>query len=106
MILNRKLSHPKLVQLYGVCTHHKPLYVVTEFMENGCLLNYLRQRRGKLGRDILLSMCQDVCEGMEYLERNSFIHRDLVSTIGFLRFLTNTCSKEHVVALYGTLCVL
>uniref|UniRef100_A0A8C0BWF4 Tyrosine-protein kinase n=1 Tax=Buteo japonicus TaxID=224669 RepID=A0A8C0BWF4_9AVES len=74
-----KLSHPKLVQLYGVCTHHKPLYVVTEFMENGCLLNYLQQRRGKLGRDVLLSMCQDVCEGMEYLERNSFIHRDLAA---------------------------
>ncbi|NWQ86059.1 TXK kinase, partial [Burhinus bistriatus] len=74
-----KLSHPKLVQLYGVCTHHKPLYVVTEFMENGCLLNYLRQRRGKLSRDMLLSMCQDVCEGMEYLERNSFIHRDLAA---------------------------
>ncbi|KAK2513680.1 hypothetical protein Q9233_015356 [Columba guinea] len=74
-----KLSHPKLVQLYGVCTHHKPLYVVTEFMENGCLLNYLRQRRGKLSRDVLLSMCLDVCEGMEYLERNGFIHRDLAA---------------------------
>ncbi|NXY84182.1 TXK kinase, partial [Alcedo cyanopectus] len=74
-----KLCHPNLVQLYGVCIHHKPLYVVTEFMENGCLLNYLRQRRGKLGRDALLSMCQDVCEGMEYLERNSFIHRDLAA---------------------------
>ncbi|XP_005232165.2 tyrosine-protein kinase TXK isoform X2 [Falco peregrinus] len=74
-----KLSHPKLVQLYGVCTRHRPLYVVTEFMENGCLLNYLRQRRGKLGRDMLLSVCQDVCEGMEYLERNGFIHRDLAA---------------------------
>ncbi|NWH59111.1 TXK kinase, partial [Geococcyx californianus] len=74
-----KLSHPKLVQLYGVCTHHKPLYVVSEFMENGCLLNYLQQRQGKLSRDMLLSMCQDVCEGMEYLERNCFIHRDLAA---------------------------
>ncbi|XP_071599710.1 tyrosine-protein kinase TXK-like [Heliangelus exortis] len=74
-----KLSHPKLVQLYGVCTQHKPLYVVTEFMENGCLLSYLRQRRRKLGTHMLLSMCQDVCEGMEYLERNSFIHRDLAA---------------------------
>uniref|UniRef100_A0A8B9PV26 non-specific protein-tyrosine kinase n=1 Tax=Apteryx owenii TaxID=8824 RepID=A0A8B9PV26_APTOW len=73
------LSHPKLVQLYGVCTHHRPLYVVTEFMENGCLLNYLRQRRGKLSRDVLLGMCQDVCEGMQYLEKNRFIHRDLAA---------------------------
>jgi len=102
-ILNRKLSHPKLVQLYGVCTCQKPLYVVTEFMENGCLLNYLRQRRGKLSRDVLLSMCQDVCEGMEHLERNSFIHRDLVSTIGFLKFLVNAGSIEHAAAFYGTL---
>ncbi|XP_039398012.1 tyrosine-protein kinase TXK-like isoform X4 [Mauremys reevesii] len=74
-----KLSHSKLVQLYGVCIQHKPLYIVTEFMENGCLLNYLRQRQGRLNKEMLLSMCQDVCEGMEYLERNRFIHRDLAA---------------------------
>lgn len=74
-----KLSHPKLVQLYGVCTQQKPLYIVTEFMENGCLLNYLRDRKGKLRKEMLLSMCQDISEGMEYLERNCFIHRDLAA---------------------------
>ncbi|XP_068961288.1 tyrosine-protein kinase Tec isoform X2 [Petaurus breviceps papuanus] len=74
-----KLTHPKLVQLYGVCTQQRPIYIVTEFMECGCLLNFLRQRHGHFSRDVLLSMCQDVCEGMEYLERNSFIHRDLAA---------------------------
>lgn len=74
-----KLTHPKLVQLYGVCTQQKPIYIVTEFMEHGCLLNYLRQKRGHFNKDTLLTMCQDVCEGMEYLERNSFIHRDLAA---------------------------
>ncbi|XP_075786577.1 tyrosine-protein kinase Tec isoform X4 [Pelodiscus sinensis] len=74
-----KLTHPKLVQLYGVCTQQKPIYIVTEFMEHGCLLNYLRQKRGHLNKDMLLTVCQDVCEGMEYLERNSFIHRDLAA---------------------------
>ncbi|XP_032708100.1 tyrosine-protein kinase Tec isoform X3 [Lontra canadensis] len=74
-----KLTHPKLVQLYGVCTQQKPIYIVTEFMERGCLLNFLRQRQGHFSRDVLLSMCQDVCEGMDYLERNSFIHRDLAA---------------------------
>ncbi|XP_030892051.1 tyrosine-protein kinase TXK [Leptonychotes weddellii] len=77
--LNRRLSHPRLVQLYGVCIQQKPLYIVTEFMENGCLLNYLRDRRGTLTNEMLLSMCQDTCEGMEYLERNCFIHRDLAA---------------------------
>ncbi|XP_030048498.1 tyrosine-protein kinase TXK [Microcaecilia unicolor] len=74
-----KLSHPKLVQLYGVCIKNKPLYIVTEFMVKGCLLNYLQQRKGRLRKGLLLSMCQDVCEGMEYLERNGFIHRDLAA---------------------------
>ncbi|XP_063313999.1 tyrosine-protein kinase Tec isoform X1 [Pelobates fuscus] len=74
-----KFTHPKLVQLYGVCTQHRPIYIVTEFMEQGCLLNYLRQKNGQFSRDLLLSMCQDVCEGMTYLEENNFIHRDLAT---------------------------
>lgn len=76
----RKLCHPKLVQLYGVCLQQRPLLIVAEFMENGCLLNFLRQRVGALKESGLLSMCQDVCEGMEYLEAHSFIHRDLVGS--------------------------
>ncbi|KAM9329494.1 tyrosine-protein kinase Tec [Gastrophryne carolinensis] len=74
-----KLTHPKLVQLYGVCTAKRPIYIVTEFMEHGCLLNYLRQRQGQFNADILLSMCQDVCEAMNYLENDNFIHRDLAA---------------------------
>ena len=75
----RRLCHPKLVQLYGVSLQKRPLLIVAEFMENGCLLNFLRQRGGGLRQVWLLSMCQDVCEGMEYLEAHKFIHRDLVS---------------------------
>uniref|UniRef100_A0A3Q4BAP9 Tyrosine-protein kinase n=1 Tax=Mola mola TaxID=94237 RepID=A0A3Q4BAP9_MOLML len=74
-----KLSHPKLVQLYGVCSHQKPIYIVTEFMEHGCLLNFLRQWQGSFSLGSLLSICLDVSEGMEHLEANSFIHRDLAA---------------------------
>ncbi|XP_033465340.1 tyrosine-protein kinase TXK isoform X1 [Epinephelus lanceolatus] len=74
-----RLCHPKLVQLYGVCLQQRPLLIVAEFMENGCLLNFLRQRSRALKEAWLLSMCQDVCEGMEYLETQSFIHRDLAA---------------------------
>ncbi|KAJ8008538.1 hypothetical protein DPEC_G00105920 [Dallia pectoralis] len=73
-----RLCHPKLVQLYGVCTQQRPMCIVTEFLDNGCLLNYLRQG-GSTSRTWLLSACQDACEGMEYLETHSFIHRDLAA---------------------------
>ncbi|XP_061921831.1 tyrosine-protein kinase Tec isoform X1 [Entelurus aequoreus] len=78
--LMMKLSHPKLVQLYGVCSQQRPIYIVTEFMEHGCLLDFLQRRRGTFSPASLLSICLDVCEGMQHLESNSFIHRDLVSS--------------------------
>ncbi|KAF7647667.1 hypothetical protein LDENG_00168640 [Lucifuga dentata] len=48
-------------------------------MELGCLLNFLRHQRGSFSVGSLLSMCQDVGEGMEHLESNGFIHRDLAA---------------------------
>ncbi|XP_008289064.1 tyrosine-protein kinase Tec isoform X1 [Stegastes partitus] len=74
-----RLSHPKLVQLYGVCSQQRPIYIVTEFMEHGCLLNYLRQQRGSFSLGSMLSISLDVSEGMEHLEANGFIHRDLAA---------------------------
>lgn len=53
--------------------------LVFEFMENGCLSDYLRDRKGSLSQDIRLGMCLDVSEGMAYLESSNFIHRDLVN---------------------------
>ncbi|KAF3837531.1 hypothetical protein F7725_004995 [Dissostichus mawsoni] len=37
------------------------------------------QRRGSFSLESLLSISLDVCEGMEHLEANGFIHRDLAS---------------------------
>ncbi|XP_035266193.1 tyrosine-protein kinase ITK/TSK isoform X1 [Anguilla anguilla] len=74
-----KLSHSKLVQLYGVCTQRAPMCLLFEFMEHGCLSDYLRGNRGSLPRETLLGMCLDVCEGMAYLESANFIHRDLAA---------------------------
>uniref|UniRef100_A0A6J0VEI6 Tyrosine-protein kinase n=1 Tax=Pogona vitticeps TaxID=103695 RepID=A0A6J0VEI6_9SAUR len=74
-----KLSHPKLVQLHGVCMQQAPMCLVFEFMENGCLSDYLKRQRGSSSKEDLLGMCQDVCEGMAYLEQASVIHRDLAA---------------------------
>uniref|UniRef100_A0A673BRW5 Tyrosine-protein kinase n=1 Tax=Sphaeramia orbicularis TaxID=375764 RepID=A0A673BRW5_9TELE len=111
-----RLSHCKLVQLYGVCTQHAPMCLVFEFMENGALSDYLRARKGQLSQDTMLGMCLDVSEGMAYLESSNFIHRDLaarnclvsknnevkVSDFGMTRFVlddqytSSQCSKFPV----------
>ncbi|XP_054834386.1 tyrosine-protein kinase ITK/TSK [Eublepharis macularius] len=74
-----KLSHPKLVQLHGVCMQQDPMCLVFEYMEYGCLSDYLKRQRGSFSKEDLLGMCQDVCEGMAYLEQVSIIHRDLAA---------------------------
>ncbi|XP_075234447.1 tyrosine-protein kinase Btk29A isoform X2 [Lycorma delicatula] len=76
-----KLQHQNLVQLYGVCSKHRPIYIVTEYMKHGSLLNYLRRHETTLGGNVglLLDMCIQVCKGMAYLERQNYIHRDLAA---------------------------
>ncbi|KAL6033456.1 hypothetical protein STEG23_020271 [Scotinomys teguina] len=74
-----KLSHPKLVKFYGVCSKKYPIYIVTEYITNGCLLNYLKSHGKGLETSQLLEMCYDVCEGMAFLESHQFIHRDLAA---------------------------
>lgn len=74
-----KLSHSKLVQLYGVCTQRSQMCLVFEFMEKGALSDYLQARKGRLSQDSLLGMCLDVSEGMAYLESSNLIHRDLAA---------------------------
>ncbi|KAM9127262.1 tyrosine-protein kinase BTK isoform 1-T1 [Pangshura tecta] len=73
------LSHEKLVQLYGVCTKQRPIFIITEYMAKGCLLSYLRETRGRFQPSELLEMCKDICEAMEYLESKQFLHRDLAA---------------------------
>ncbi|XP_052793360.1 tyrosine-protein kinase Tec-like isoform X2 [Mya arenaria] len=76
-----QLSHPNLVQLYGVVTKSKPLIIVTELMQYGALLTYLKRHKTRLINKVstLLDTCIQVCAAMEYLEGRSFIHRDLAA---------------------------
>ncbi|XP_052630085.1 cytoplasmic tyrosine-protein kinase BMX [Harpia harpyja] len=74
-----KLNHPKLVRLYGVCSKSYPIYLVTEYMPNGCLLRYLRSHGKELQPLQLLEICYDVCDAMAFLESCQFIHRDLAA---------------------------
>ncbi|KAG7279324.1 hypothetical protein CRUP_019020 [Coryphaenoides rupestris] len=57
-----------------------PIYIVTEFLANGCLLTFLKEGLKQHPTNIqLLEMCKDVAEGMAYLESNQYLHRDLAA---------------------------
>ncbi|XP_012683768.1 megakaryocyte-associated tyrosine-protein kinase isoform X2 [Clupea harengus] len=74
-----KLQHKNLVRLLGVILHNG-LYIVTELMDKGNLVNFLRTRgRSQISTGQLMRFALDVCEGMEYLESKKLVHRDLAA---------------------------
>ena len=77
--LMKKLRHPKLIQLYAVCTKEDPIYIITELMKHGSLLEFLRGDGRLLKHPQLIDMCAQVACGMAYLEEQNYIHRDLAA---------------------------
>ena len=78
--LMKKLRHPKLIQLYAVCIKEEPIYIITEFMKHGSLLEYLRSSDGRsLKLPQLVDIGAQVAAGMAYLEEQCYIHRNLAA---------------------------
>lgn len=75
----KRLRHPKLIQLYAVCTQDEPIFIVTELMHNGSLLEYLQGKGRVLTLPQLIDIAVQVATGMAYLESQNYIHRDLAA---------------------------
>ncbi|XP_066219026.1 ephrin type-A receptor 1 [Saccopteryx leptura] len=98
-----QFNHPHILHLEGVVTKRKPIMIITEFMENGALDAFLREREDQLVPGQLVAMLLGIASGMTYLSHHNYVHRDLaarnilvsqslcckVSDFGLTRLLNN-----------------
>ncbi|XP_023696952.2 tyrosine-protein kinase HCK [Paramormyrops kingsleyae] len=76
--LMKTLQHDKLVRLHAVVTKEEPIYIITEFMEKGSLLDFLKSNEGnQVPFPKLIDFSAQIAEGMAYIEKCNYIHRDL-----------------------------
>ncbi|XP_045581263.2 tyrosine-protein kinase Btk [Procambarus clarkii] len=74
-----ELQHPNLVQLLGVCCQDNSSYIVTEHLPMGSLLFFLRNNESVFlnKTSVLLSMSEQVCSALAYMNSRHLIHRNV-----------------------------
>jgi serine/threonine protein kinase len=71
-----QFDHENVIHLIGVVTEREPIMIITEFMENKSLDQFVRAYEGQLDTMQLLAMLKGIASGMHYLtELKAYVHR-------------------------------
>ena len=91
--------HPHLTRLLAVTTDPSGRQcLVTEFASRGSLdqvLHDLADRQREVSHLVLVTMCMQICDGMEVLSEHRLIHRDLAAR-NVLVFKFDECCRRDV----------
>ncbi|XP_069491456.1 epithelial discoidin domain-containing receptor 1 isoform X2 [Ambystoma mexicanum] len=86
-----RLKDPNIIRLLGVCVQEDPLCMITEYMENGDLNQFLSSHEMEdkisgsacsapaISYPSLIHVACQISSGMRYLASLNFVHRDLAT---------------------------
>jgi len=70
------LSHPNIVQYYGIEVHRDKVYIFMEFCQGGSLANLLEH--GRIEDETVIQVyALQMAEGLVYLHAQNVVHRDI-----------------------------
>ncbi|KAI9220529.1 hypothetical protein BC828DRAFT_415610 [Blastocladiella britannica] len=75
MRVMEKLSHPNVVEYYGIEVHRDKVYLFMEYCPNGTLSSLLDE--GGLEENVVQRIAFQIVQGLAYLHSAKIVHRDI-----------------------------
>uniref|UniRef100_A0A8C6LV96 Receptor protein-tyrosine kinase n=1 Tax=Nothobranchius furzeri TaxID=105023 RepID=A0A8C6LV96_NOTFU len=78
MVTLGSMNHINVTKILGICPGES-LQLVSPLSNHGSLLEHVRSNKNKLSPQRLLNWCVQIAKGMNYLEENNVVHRNLAA---------------------------